>query len=90
MAISSINKQKHYNGQPDQELSEQKIPSRFFFWAAFASMGGSLAMQIMNRRDESMFVGQWVPSLLILGTYFQLKKKLTTTDMKLSSEKKAA
>ncbi len=39
-------------------------------------MAGSLTLQIMDKPRVSLFVGQWAPTLLILGLYNKLVKQL--------------
>ena len=51
-----------------------KLPSDLWLWAAFASMGVSLALQLKGKKDESLFVGQWAAPFLILGVYNKLVK----------------
>lgn len=41
----------------------------FFLVGAFVSMMASLILQLKGKKNESLFVGQWVPSLLLLGIY---------------------
>ena len=56
------------------ERQTSKIPSDWFMWAAFASMGLSLALQLREKRDNGNFVGQWVPTLLLFGLYNKIVK----------------
>ena len=58
------------------ENQTAKVPSDLFLWAAVGSMGGSLVLQIMGNQRVSLFVGQWAPTLLILGLYNKLVKQL--------------
>lgn len=69
------------------ESQTAKLPSDTFLWAAIASIGASLVLQVMggqNRvmdqgnklRERSLFVGQWAPTFLILGLYNKLVKQL--------------
>lgn len=51
-----------------------KLPSDTFLWAAGAAIAVSLALQVMGRRGDSAFVGQWAPTLLILGLYNKIVK----------------
>lgn len=51
-----------------------RIPSDTFLWAAAASIVLSLTAQLMRRKEESQFIGQWAPTLLILGLYNKLVK----------------
>lgn len=68
------------------EKATSKIPSDVFLWGAGAAMAGSLAMQIlgslrgtrkkraMARAPLSMFIGQWVPTILLIGVYNKIVK----------------
>ena len=51
-----------------------KLPSDLFLWAALGSIGGSLLLQFSGRKEESLFVGQWAPTFLVLGLYNKLVK----------------
>ena len=67
---------EHVEGPVARTIEEQtaKLPSDLFLWAAGASIIGSLALQFSGRRNESLFVGQWAPTVLILGLYNKLVK----------------
>ena len=67
---------EHTEGKIAQTIEEQtaKLPSDVFLWAAGASIIGSLALQFSGRKHESLFVGQWAPTLLILGLYNKIVK----------------
>jgi hypothetical protein len=74
---------RHMGGRPDhtegavaRTIEEQtaKLPSDLFLWAAGGSIVGSLCLQMMGRQHESLFVGQWAPTFLILGLYNKLVK----------------
>lgn len=68
------------------EQRTAKLPSDIFLWAAVASMGASLAFQLLGTRrgvldvfrprraPVATFVGQWAPTLLLLGLYNKLVK----------------
>ena len=45
-----------------------------FLWAAVGSMAVSLCCKVMGRNHTALFVGQWAPSLLIMGLYNKLVK----------------
>jgi hypothetical protein len=51
-----------------------KLPSNVWLWAAAASMGVSLLLRSSERRDESLFVGQWAAPFLLIGVYNKLVK----------------
>lgn len=47
----------------------------FILSAALLSMALSIYLWFSGFRDQGLFVGIWVPSLLAFGTYFKLKFK---------------
>ncbi len=65
-----------------------KLPSDLFLWSAGAAILGSLALQVMGAAGArsrffgmptrfgqlSVFVGQWAPTLLLLGVYNKIVK----------------
>ena len=57
------------------EQSTARLPSDMFLWAALSSMAGSLVLKTMGRERDAIFVGQWAPTLLVLGTYNKLVKQ---------------
>jgi hypothetical protein len=67
----------HYQEGPVARAIEQqtaKLPSDTFLWAAVASMGVAAALQIAGKRGISNFIGQWAPTLLVLGVYNKVVK----------------
>jgi hypothetical protein len=56
------------------EAQTAKLPSDTFLWGAGLSIAASLVLQVMGRKVESNFVGQWAPTLLILGLYNKIVK----------------
>jgi len=75
-ALENGGRADHTEGRIARTIEEQtaKLPSDLFLWAAGASIVGSLALQCSGRRHESLFVGQWAPTFLILGLYNKLVK----------------
>ena len=67
----------HSEGSIARTIEQQtaKLPSDVFLWAAIGSMGASLVLRLMGRREDAVFVGQWAPTLLILGTYNKMVKQ---------------
>lgn len=67
---------EHAEGRVARAIEEQtaKLPSDMFLWAAAGSIVGSLVLQMLGRKHESNFVGQWAPTLLILGLYNKIVK----------------
>jgi hypothetical protein len=56
------------------ENQTARLPSDTFLWAALGSIGLSLGLQLIGKQKESNFVGQWAPTILILGLYNKLVK----------------
>jgi hypothetical protein len=78
MAISPVARQEHTEGRVAKTIEEQtaKLPSDVFLWAAIGSMTASASLHLMGHREQSVFVGQWAPTFLILGLYNKLVKQL--------------
>ena len=68
----------HTEGTVARTIENQtaKLPSDTFLWAAAASIATSATLQFMGNKQASVFVGQWAPTLLILGLYNKLVKQL--------------
>ncbi|MCU1338285.1 MAG: hypothetical protein JWO19_3866 [Bryobacterales bacterium] len=66
----------HQEGKVARTIEQQtaKLSSDTFLWAALGSMGISLALGLTGRSKAANFVGQWVPTLLVLGVYNKLVK----------------
>ena len=56
------------------EEKTSQLPSDLFLWAAGGSIVGSLILQTMGEQKKALFVGQWAPTLLVLGLYNKLVK----------------
>jgi len=50
------------------------VASDPFVWAALGSVGVSAVLQILGRPQLSTCVGQWAPTLLLLGLYQKTTK----------------
>ena len=76
--FSPAETQEHSEGQLAKAIETQtaKLPSDTFLWLALGSMALSITMQLGGKRHGSVFVGQWVPTLLLLGLYNKLVKQL--------------
>ena len=59
------------------ESKTARFPSDLFLWGSLASIALSLAFQLSGRgknKHVSTFIGQWAPTLLILGLYNKIVK----------------
>jgi len=68
----------HSEGRVAKAIEEQtaKLPSDAFLWLAVGSMAVSATMRMVGNKHDSLFVGQWAPTFLILGVYNKLVKQL--------------
>jgi hypothetical protein len=57
------------------ESGTATIPSIAFLGLALGSMALSLAFMAAGRRDTANFIGQWAPTILIMGLYNKLVKQ---------------
>ena len=66
----------HSEGTIARTIEQQtaRLPSDTFLWAAVGAIAASLTLQAMDKKEESLFVGQWAPTFLILGLYNKLVK----------------
>jgi len=58
------------------ENQTAKLPSDVFLWGAVGAIAGSMTLQLIGNKQVSLFIGQWAPTLLILGLYNKLVKQL--------------
>ena len=67
----------HVEGPVARRLEQQtaKLPSDLFLWAAVGSIVASLVLKVTNKNHDSMFIGQWAPTFLLLGIYNKLVKQ---------------
>ena len=78
MATGTMERQEHSEGRVARAIEQQtaKLPSDTFLWIAVGAMATSATLQMMGNKHGSLFVGQWAPTLLIMGLYNKLVKQL--------------
>jgi len=52
-----------------------KIPSDVFLFTSMGAIAASLTLKLLGRRDDAIFVGQWVAPILLLGIYNKMVKQ---------------
>jgi hypothetical protein len=69
-------KSGHAEGRVARAIEQQtaQLPSDLFLWAALCAMAVSLWLQVADKREQSLFIGQWAPSFLPFGIYNKLVK----------------
>ena len=67
----------HKEGELTKKIENQtaKLPSDTFLFTAMGAMALSLALKCTGRKDDAVFVGQWVAPILIMGVYDKLVKQ---------------
>jgi hypothetical protein len=67
---------QHREGSIARRIEQQtaRLPSDTFLWAALGSIGASLACKAAGKDEAANFIGQWAPTMLILGLYNKLVK----------------
>lgn len=67
----------HGEGRLARRIEEQtaKLPSDLFLWGAGASILGAMVLHSFGRKNDAQFVGQWAPTMLILGLYNKIVKQ---------------
>jgi hypothetical protein len=68
--------QNKQEGKVTKRIEEQtaRVPSLTYMGLAFGSMIASAVCMATGRKQLANFIGQWVPSLLIIGVYNKLVK----------------
>ena len=58
------------------EAQTSKLPSLAYFGLAVGAMAASAALVLTGRKQIGNFVGQWAPSILIMGLYNKITREL--------------
>jgi hypothetical protein len=56
------------------EMQTRRIPSIGFLGVAIGCMAVSAGLMLAGKKTWAHFVGQWAPTILILGTYNKIAK----------------
>ena len=77
-SVASLPRIEHTEGRIAKTIEDQtaKLPSDTFLWGAMAAMAVSASLHMVGNTKASVFVGQWAPTILILGLYNKLVKQL--------------
>ena len=57
------------------EKVTSQAPSSLFLGLALGSMAVSVALQLSNKKHESLFIGQWAAPFLLMGIYNKMVKQ---------------
>jgi hypothetical protein len=63
-------------GEPTQGMMEaqERVPSSVYAIGAGASILASMILFLTRKKDWSIFVGQWAPTILLMGIFYKLLK----------------
>jgi len=69
-------KPEHKEGPVAKAIEEQtaKVPSDIFLWASMGCMAAAAVLQLAKKKHLSLFFGQWVAPILIMGLYDKIVK----------------
>jgi len=75
MNMLDTNLQKQ-EGKVTKRVEEQtaRVPSLTYMGLAVGSMIASAVCMVSGKKQLAQFIGQWVPSLLVIGLYNKLVK----------------
>jgi hypothetical protein len=67
---------EHREGEITKAIERytSQVPSGTYLSLAMGSLGLSLGLRLLGQKHAANFVGQWVPTILILGLYNKLVK----------------
>lgn len=72
----SVAPHEHKEGDVTKAIEHytSQVPSGTYLSLAVGSLGLSLALRLLGQKHAATFVGQWVPTILILGLYNKVVK----------------
>jgi hypothetical protein len=67
-----------YEGKSTEEVEKVtgRVPSLVYLGLAVGAMAASAALVITGRKEVGNFIGQWAPSILVIGLYNKLVKEV--------------
>lgn len=66
------------------ESQTAKVPSLAFLGLAVGAMAVSAALVLTGRKQLGNFIGQWAPSILVMGLYNKIAKELAVPQRRAS------
>jgi hypothetical protein len=76
--LKTNGKQPHAEGKATKAIEKVTagIPSVVFLGLAGGAIAAALTLKLMGRKETANFVGEWVPTILLLGVYNKIVKVL--------------
>jgi len=71
-----VNPHEHEEGTLTKTIEHytSQVPSGVYLTCAIGAIGASALLHLAGRKQDSQFVGHWVPTILLLGLYNKLVK----------------
>jgi len=72
----AVTPHEHKEGEVTKAIEHytSQVPSGTYLSLAVGSIGISLTLRLLGQKHAANFVGQWVPTILLLGLYNKLVK----------------
>lgn len=61
-----------HNAQEQYFHVTDAVPEEIWYWAALGSIIAAAVLFVSNKRDWSLFVGQWPPTFLLFGVFHKI------------------
>lgn len=74
MAKTDIGAERLNDIQGGYFNATDQVPQEIWYWSALGSIILSAILFGLNKRDWSIFVGQWPPTFLLIALYHKLLK----------------
>lgn len=73
---SGVAPREHSEGTLTKQIESytSRVPSGVYLSLAVGSIGLSALLHLAGRKNDSQFIGHWVPTILLLGLYNKLVK----------------
>ncbi len=77
MGRAGVAPHEHEEGGLTKQIEEftSMVPSGTYLSLAIGCIGVSAMLHLAGRKEDSQFVGHWVPTILILGLYNKIVKQ---------------
>lgn len=76
LETSSMQQQPKEEGKLTTKIEERtgRVPSGVYLGLAIGSMAASAGFMLAGKKQVANFIGQWVPSILVIGLYNKVVK----------------
>ncbi len=77
MTHGGVRPHEHQEGEITRAIEHytSMVPSGTYLSVAMGCIGASALLHLLGRKEDSQFVGHWVPTILLLGLYNKMVKQ---------------